>query len=58
MVEQKKKCLLPRPKNLKGLHYVQTRNHILTAIGLCFVTVSAMYYKNTFRKTDYAEFYA
>lgn len=57
---QENKCVkvLPRPSKMKGLHNIQTRNNILIAIGLSFFTVSAYYWKNTFRKDEYAKFYA
>lgn len=49
---------IPRPAQLKGLHFVQTRNHLLTAIGLCTIAVSVMYWVNRGRKQRYIEFYA
>lgn len=49
----------PRPAQLKGLHYSQTRINLATAITISAVAAfTANYFLATKRRERYAKFYA
>lgn len=50
---------IPKPAQMKGMHYKQTQMHIIKVVGLISVTMTAVYFlRNQQRKKAYAEFYA